>query len=252
MPKKIFGAEFTLAIGCRLNCKYCPQEKLIHKYVGLFGKNELTMSFDTFKTCLSKIEKGAGIAITGMVEPFHNRECAKMIKYAYEQGYKVTLATSLEGVTEEDYELLRNVKFDSIFLHIPDTAGNSKFTLSEQYFDIFKKFNEEFPIDVYSCHGEIHGSVKRYLKPDVMIANSMDNRAGNLDYADLKMHTHSGALVCKGNSALEHSTGWCPEILPNGTVILCCMDYGMEHILGNTLLQEWDEIFESPEYLEFE
>jgi hypothetical protein len=38
--------EFTLAMGCPVNCKqYCPQEVLLKKY----GNKERMMSFDTFK-----------------------------------------------------------------------------------------------------------------------------------------------------------------------------------------------------------
>lgn len=246
--KKAFGGEFTLAIGCKLNCKYCPQEKLVHQYIKLFGKDKLTMEFEDFKTCLSKIEKGAGIAITGMVEPFHNKECAKMIRYAYEEGYKVTLATSLEGAVEEDYELLKGVKFEGLLLHIPDAEENSKFSLSEQYFDIFNKFNKEFPVDLYSCHGRVHEAIRPHLDPKVTISNGMNNRAGNLEDSNLESHNHTGALVC----GLGGGTGWSPEILPNGTVVLCCMDYGMEHILGNLLEQDWGEIVEGSEYRKFE
>lgn len=251
IPQKIFAAEFTLAIGCKLNCKYCPQEKLIHNYTTRFGSEKLFMSFEDFKLCLSKIERGAGIAIGGMVEAFHNRECAKMIKYAYEQGYKIGLDTSLEGVTEDDYELLKEVNFQHLQLHIPDKEGNSKFHITKQYLSIFDKFNERFDVTGYSCHGQVHDAIKPYIKSEILFGNEMMNRAGNLDYSDLKTYSHRGALVC-GSGSLEQRGGWLPEILPNGTVLLCCMDYGMDHILGNILKQEWDEIFEGQEYLNFE
>lgn len=251
IPSTIFGAEFTLAIGCKLNCKYCPQGKLIRRYTELFKNDDLYMSFQNFKKCLSKIEKGCGIAITGMVEPFHNRECAKMIKYAYEQGYKITLATSLEGATEKDFEMLKDVKFSVLQLHIPDAEGNSRFSLSAQYFDVFKKFNKEFPVTGYSCHGHPHEGIKKYLNPEITVGNEMVDRAGNLDYSDLKHHNNTGKLLCSCG-AIDSWSGWVPEILPNGAVSLCCMDYGLEHILGNILEQEWDEIFQGEEYLKFE
>lgn len=31
-------------------------------------------------------------------------------------------------------------------------------------------------------------------------------------------------------------------VLPDGTVLLCCMDYGMQHVLGNLKTQTYDEI----------
>lgn len=251
IPKKIFGAEFTLAIGCKLNCKYCPQEKLIHNYTKRFGSEKLFMSFEDFKLCLSKIEKGAGIAIGGMVEAFHNKECARMIRYAYEQGYKISLDTSLEGVTEEDYKLLKEVKFQHLQLHIPDKEGNSKFHVTKQYLDIFNKFNKQFDVTGYSCHGQVHDAILPYLHSEILFGNEMMNRAGNLDDPELDTYAHTGKLVC-GSGSLEQRSGWLPEILPNGTVLLCCMDYGMDHILGNILEQGWDEIFEGEDYSTFE
>lgn len=31
-------------------------------------------------------------------------------------------------------------------------------------------------------------------------------------------------------------------VLPDGTLLLCNMDYGMQHVLGNLLLESYDEI----------
>lgn len=92
---KLHGLEFTLAIGCKLDCKYCPQEKLIKKYINKYGNDNIYMKFEDFKKCLSKVYKGSGISFAGMVEPFHNKDCARMIKYAYDLGYKISLDTTL-------------------------------------------------------------------------------------------------------------------------------------------------------------
>lgn len=251
MPKKMFGAEFTLAIGCKLQCKYCPQEKLVRTYINRFGTDKLHMSFEDFKVCLEKIEPGAGISIGGMVEPFHNKECAKMIRYAYEQGFQVGLDTSLQGMTEEDFCILKDVKFDHLQLHIPDREGNSRFNVTEQYIDIFEKVNQNFKVAGYSCHGNPHESIKEKLNDELLFANHMINRAGNLTYSELDIYDHDGKLIC-GSGSIERTGGYLPEILPNGTVILCCMDYGLEHILGNILKEDWNEILQGSAYRQFE
>jgi radical SAM protein with 4Fe4S-binding SPASM domain len=31
-------------------------------------------------------------------------------------------------------------------------------------------------------------------------------------------------------------------LLPNGDVVLCCMDYNLKHVIGNLLTQTYDEI----------
>ncbi len=250
---KLSGAEFTLAIGCRLNCHYCPQDKLIRRYTDLYEKKELSMKFETFTKCLENIKQGGGVAFTGMVEPFHNKECAKMIKYAYDRGYKIWLATTLVDATEEDFEILRDVRFEDIQLRIPDKQGNSKFVITDEYLKIFQLFHESFIANghlVYSCHGEIHDAIKSYLSRDIICSSAMMNRAGNLDYEDLRTYDHKGKIIC-ACSSVQQTAGWSPEVLPNGTVILCCMDYGMEHILGNLALQKWSEILNGKEYLRY-
>lgn len=252
-PNRLLGAEFTLAIGCKLDCHYCPQEKLIRRYVDLYGKNNLFMSFNTFIKCLEKFEYGAVISFAGMVEPFHNKDCAKMIRYAYDQGFKILLSTTLVGASEDDFELLKDVRFEDIQLHIPDKKGNSKFVISKEYLSIFSKFHDYFLSNghlVYSCHGEIHDEIKPYLSNDVICSSAMLNRAGNLEFEDLRVYNHEGRIMCS-NSTVQNISGWSPSILPNGTILLCCMDYGMEHILGNLATQEWSEISNGKEYMRF-
>ena len=251
IPSKIHGAEFTLTIGCRLNCHYCPQQKLIQRYVDLYGRNNMVMTFDTFKTCLSKIERGSGINFGGMSEAFQNNECAKMVRYAYDLGYKVSMDTTLVGATEEDFERLKDVSFEHLQLHIPDKDNNSKFTITEEYLRIFKLFNDHFVLNGYSCHGKPHDLIVPYLRKEVPLANKMMNRAGNLEYEELETYNHKGKITCVSGE-IGHRGGWNPEILPNGTVILCCMDYGLEHILGNLLTQSWGEILCDAEFLAYE
>ena len=34
--------------------------------------------------------------------------------------------------------------------------------------------------------------------------------------------------------------------MPDGTVVLCAMDFGMDHVLGNLLMQSYEEVMASP------
>ena len=36
-------------------------------------------------------------------------------------------------------------------------------------------------------------------------------------------------------------------LLPDGTVVLCCMDYGLKHILGNIFTNTFEEIMNGEE-----
>ena len=77
------------------------------------------------------------------------------------------------------------------------------------------------------------------------------SRAGNLSNqkemfeGKLKIKTKNGALMCSAAPQLNHSV-----LLPNGDVVLCCMDYSIKHKVGNLLEQEYSEIFSSKEMQE--
>ena len=77
----------------------------------------------------------------------------------------------------------------------------------------------------------------------------MGNRAGNLDFEDLLKVEHKGEIVC---ACGKSKTGWMPELLPDGRVVLCCNDYGMQHVLGNLFTESWSEIVNGDEYRSIE
>lgn len=66
----------------------------------------------------------------------------------------------------------------------------------------------------------------------------------------MKKNNHKGKIVCFHGSESQVG-GWAPVVLPDGTLILCCQDYGMQHILGNLIEQSWEEIREGDEYKKF-
>ena len=58
---------------------------------------------------------------------------------------------------------------------------------------------------------------------------SFNSRGGNLD-SDLKDHGFcSGPIYCNTCGLLLNRN----ELLPNGDVLLCCMDYSLEVVLGS-------------------
>jgi hypothetical protein len=242
---KLNSIEITLAMGCKLDCRYCPQKLLLHNYFKDNVKRSSLMSFDDFKIILNRVKRGGTICFSGMCEPFLNPECGDMILYAYEQGFRIQLFTTLIGLNRENLEKLKGVEFDAITLHIPDEEGNSKFCLTDEYFEIVKLFQENIQISSYSCHGNIHPAVGDLVNPTIECRYTMMNRAGNLEEG-LKS-SPQGEIVCM--VAPEGNYGnWTPEVLPDGTLLLCCMDYGMKHVLGNLIDMEVKEILEGQEY----
>lgn len=50
------------------------------------------------------------------------------------------------------------------------------------------------------------------------------------------------ALGCASTPVYDHNV-----VLPNGDVVLCCMDYSLKHVIGNLLRSEYQDLFTSPE-----
>jgi hypothetical protein len=247
---KLHALELSLTVGCRLDCLYCPQKLLLGKYYGENPNRKSKLSFEDFKIALDKVQPGASISFCGMSEPFHNERCADMIVYAYEKGYKISLLTTLVGMTSEDFEKIKNIKFDSFVLHIPDAEKHSKFVIDDTYLDLLKKVNDTINVDYYSCHGSVHEVVKDIIDEKKYAGISLGDRAGNLEVKQITPSYKEGKIACYHGSEAQIG-GWTPVMFPDGSLVLCCMDYGMKHVLGNLLTQSWPEIQEGEEYQKF-
>lgn len=248
--EKLHALELSLTIGCQLDCLYCPQKLLLSKYYGENKQRKSKLSFEDFKTVLKKVQSGASISFCGMSEPFHNERCADMICYAYEKGYKISLLTTLIGMTMEDFNKIKDIKFDSFVLHIPDRENHSKFRIDEPYLTLLDSVNKTIDIDYYSCHGSVSPLVKDIIDKDKYAGIALGDRAGNLEISSPISTYKDGKIACYHGSEAQVG-GWTPVMFPDGSLVLCCQDYGMKHILGNLITQSWSEICEGEEYKKF-
>ena len=242
---KLNSIEVTLAMGCKLNCRYCPQKLLMDHYFAEDSRRLAMMDFEAFKQILSNVKQGGTVCFSGMCEAFLNPVCDDMIVYAYEKGYRISLLTTLTGFRRESIKKLKNVVFDEITLHIPDQEGHSKFKITDEYLENLKLFQENFEVSNYSCHGNVHPAVQQYIDANRICSGAMNDRAGNLDCGTKS--SPKGEVVCMVGTISGYGN-WTPEILPDGTVLLCCMDYGMKHVLGNLLTMSVREILDGAEY----
>lgn len=246
---KLHALELSLTIGCKIDCLYCPQKLLLERYYGQNRNRKGKLSFEDFEVALDKVQEGASISFCGMSEPFYNENCADMICYAFKKGYKISLFTTLGGMAIEDFEKIRSVKFESFVLHIPDNENYSKFSINADYLKIFKMVNETIDIDYYSCHGTVSPAIEDMIDKEKRAGIVLGARAGNLDIVKRNTY-HKGKIICYHGSESQVG-GWTPVMLPDGTLVLCCQDYGMKHVLGNLLTQSWDEIRRGKEYQKF-
>lgn len=248
MFKKLRALEISLTVGCNVSCKYCPQELFIHRYLEQDKMRTTTLSFDNFKRILMNVQEGGSIAFCGMSEPFANKACADMIVYAYHKGYKISLLTTLVGMTKEDYEKIKEIDFESLVLHIPDQEGNSKIRVGDEYIDKIKRIMSDKKVSYYSCHGSLHSDIEQYIDKNETIISTLHDRAGNLQQAGtMKSSDKEGDIVCRRGGTM-YPTGHVPVVLPDGTLLLCCQDWGMKCILGNLLTETWEEISKNEPY----
>lgn len=239
--------EITTRIGCGVNCIFCPQETLIQKYVKAEGNNNISLSFETFKEYLEKVPPVTKVRFCGMCEPFLNADCTKMIEYAAQKGFEVDLYSTLEGLRFEDVDrVLENI--ESIIIHLADEEGNAKISVNADYKMKLKKIlsykrNEKTIVPILSCHGTVHSEIRDLLPENVQVSNEMQDRAGNLDVKDKNLlhWRRRGPIMCMCNDKNDNVLD-CNILLPNGDVLLCCMDYALDYKIGSLVDQKYEEI----------
>lgn len=223
--------EITTHIGCPIDCVDCPQGLLRSKYVG-----KRTMDFADYRKAIDKVPSDVRIDFSGMCEPFCNPECTNMILYAARKGHPLALYTTLQGSGYSDYEALKDIKFEVVTIHLPDGEKRSHFLFTEKYLKVLGLWDPNY----YSCHGEIDQKVKPYIKDKVVI-RFMHDRAGNVECRPHMSLDVDKKLYCiTSGDLMDHNV-----LLPNGDVLMCCMDYGMTGVFGNLFEQSYEEVISS-------
>jgi hypothetical protein len=253
--------EITTMVGCPLMCTACPQDQLMAAY----GKvSDKYMSLDTFGAILDKIPSHVRIDFAGMSEPWVNPDATKMLEIALHRGRRVAVYTTLYGMTVDDSlrittELLPKYKeqVGVICLHLPDDNMNMRgYKGSDEYRQVLKNFLNMikaglFPARKFQCMTmDKSGRVHRDLK-DIMpnLGNWTGiSRAGSLSKEQIEKSgvkpppQNDFELVCASTPFYDQNV-----VLPNGDVVLCCMDYSMKHIIGNLLKSGYWDLFASQE-----
>jgi radical SAM protein with 4Fe4S-binding SPASM domain len=245
--------EITTMIGCPLMCTYCPQDNLRDAYGTTDDKY---MTFETFKTAVDKLPWDCRIDFSGMAEPWVNPDCTQMLEYALKQGFSVAVYTTLynwdRATTDSVADLMSEYanQFEVFSVHFPDAAGNMrgwKYNTDWDYAlyvtnSIATTFNIKFEGMTMSNRGQVHPDLAHH---GVSLYNwSGHDRAGTLNKEQVKeqpiafITEHTKPVVC-GKAELYNQN----VLLPNGDVVLCCMDYDTKHILGNLNTQSYEDLF---------
>ena len=237
--------EVTPKIGCNVNCKYCPQDLLLKNYYKN-DKNRISeMTLELYKKYLSNMPQETAVDFSGFVEPFLNNEAIDMMEYTAKSGHKMTLFTTFKGLTYDEFKRVSKLPFEFVCLHTPDVKGYSNIPMTEEYIKILteavsiKKPNGTAFIDMANCQSEPHPDIVKITHGKLKISSALQDRAGSLGDEDstLEHASHSGRIKCSRAKNLDHFV-----LLPDGTVVLCCNDFGLQYEMGNLNDQNYDEI----------
>lgn len=246
--------EFTTSIpekGCVVDCAFCPQRTLEKSYMG-----QRMMTLDNFKSVVDKLPKEIRVTFAGFTEPWLNKNCTDMLLYADEKGHPISVFTTGIGMKVEDVYRLKDVPYagnpnGGFVLHLPDQERIAKHPITSNYIKVLEAFREvcgEIQNFYTMSMGPVLDDVK-HIFPQASVPEFW-SRAGNLmgeamlkpELYNLKdqfksIYHGESPKTCGCLEDLYHNI-----VLPNGDVSLCCMDYGLKHILGNIYEQSYEEV----------
>jgi len=237
--------------GCIIDCAFCPQRVLENVY-----KDTRILTLDNFKFLVDKVPTDVRITFAGFTEPWMNKYATDMVLYAHEQGHPVSVFTTGVGMDVDDLERLVDIPYHGqpnggFTLHLPDMEMLARHPLTPGYLKVLEWFQlNNHKIQNFStmCMGEVHPDIAPYFYWAPV--PKMWSRSGNLvreallkpKLINLKnrwdaVYHEDKNRTCGCIEHLYHNV-----MLPNGDISLCCMDYGLDHILGNLYEKSYEDI----------
>ncbi len=235
--------EITTMMGCQNLCDYCPQVLLLRRYRG----QPRVLMMDTFRECIDKVPKEVDIHFSGYSEPWLNPNCTEMLLYAFTRGHGIAAYTTLVGMSTDDIDRIRHVPFSTFLVHLPDADGLMKVEPDDNYLALLHYVETaELSGLTYRTIGVQHPKITGLIgpKPEEPIhGDFVHSRAGNVNPLVISGPPPlEGPIRCAKNRTTKN------VLLPNGDVTLCCMDYGLRHVLGNLLEDDYERLHRSAEF----
>jgi len=207
------------------------------------GEPLLEMSLEMFKKYLDKIPAEVPIRFSGMCEPWLNSECTKMVLYAYKKGHEIEVYTTLVNMNLSDVDLLKTCSYKCFSIHLPCEEKTENIKIDDKYLEVVEAISKSNINVTYHSHfGMAPLSVRLKIGSKISV-QPLYTRAANLNNTEMLLPNRKrGEIRCARKFDYF-------GLLPNGDVVLCCMDFGLKHILGNLNLVEYGYLFNSPEFL---
>lgn len=250
--------EITTMIGCPVMCTYCPQDSLRDAY----GDDVKYMSLEAFKIVIDKVPTDTRLDFSGQAEPWVNPDCTNMVEYALQKGFRLAIFTTLYNWDENTVHrmgelMLQYASQINIFkIHFPDEAGNMRGWKPSAEWEyayigmrtIVQSAGIHYEAMTMSDQG-VHPAIQHL--PGVGVSHgwtiAAHDRAGTLDVAQVKDQPikfapkHEQPVRCGKTPYYDQGV-----LLPNGEVLLCCMDYEKKHVMGNLLEHDYAALATNP------
>jgi organic radical activating enzyme len=238
--------EVSTVVGCRVACTYCPQKMHVSAYKSRKA-GEHILSAAVFEKCCSKLPPNSEIIFSGFSEPFLNPECPRFLRYAHERGFIPSVFTTAVGIEKNTIDQIRAIPFKSFIVHLPDNCNTMNVEVNDAYFSVLDGLRNIIPnITFLLTKGQgmsdsFHPAVKDYLDKNKIqcFIHVKHSRAGAVQVTD-------AAVVPR----MKGDLAYCPRLdinvlLPDGSVALCCQDFGQKHILGNLQESSFESLHQS-------
>ena len=245
--------DITTKVGCSINCKYCPQDIFLEQYYQKNANRESLLSLNVLEKCINHMPTNTSYIFAGFAEPFLHPKCIDLVKLICNYKKEIDVYTTLVGINAVTLKDLMRLPINHIILHVADEKGYAKIPLTDEYFEILeraihgKKSDGKAFVDMCNSQAKPNDKVEKICQGKYKVTSTLLDRAGNLEGIELvSKRINKGPITCGvcGNQLNRN------ELLPDGTLLLCCMDYGMMHELGNLANQSYNEIKNGKELLE--
>lgn len=243
--------EITTAIGCAMDCSYCPQSSLHREYKMVARDNysgEKVMSRKRLQQILDNCPSDITLHWTGFVEPLMAPTINELLVEATLRGFKQRMNSTLYGATKKNIDLIFSGDMGRLNLHLPDEHGHMKMKIDSRYLEGIEYAMSLMRPGKDAIHfiGKPNEKIMDFIKYkskicaaklndgiELTVQEFVNSRATNIShnpYTPILLEEQGirrGQMHCGGKRFTQ------PNVLPNGMLVLCCMDYSLEEIHGD-------------------
>jgi hypothetical protein len=201
-----------------------------------------------FQSFLSTVPPSVDVHFSGFGEPWHNRDCTQMVEHAAHKGHHVAVFTTADGMTEEDIDRVAQLPLKRFVLHLPDALEEMRLAVDTAYTKKVARLQSRLADRLeFLTIGAPHRAFSTLDRRRHMVTRRIQDRAGNVriegrtigsafNPEDIAERTRGQPLRCRKDRMLSN------VLLPNGDLVVCAMDYGLENRIGNLATQTFAEI----------